>query len=180
MRLPWFPLNTLFLPHASKVLFLAPSVISFCLFVCLSLKYLGNGWTDLRQIFREDVFDPSLGGVWMSRSKVKVQGHQGQKTKIFSESSPCTQQQTIPLHRSLGVTGWRQHTLTAACVLCIFGKKSLALLQSLMNVRACLNAKRSSVIHYVQPVVNVDSILAFFIPLRDREPSATSPGFINP
>jgi len=37
---------------------------------CLCIKYLGNHWTDLRQIYMEDVFGPSLGGVW--RSKVKV------------------------------------------------------------------------------------------------------------
>jgi len=38
----------------------------------LCMKYLSNRWTDLRQIQREDVFDPLLGQVWMSRSKVKV------------------------------------------------------------------------------------------------------------
>jgi len=31
---------------------------------------LQNGWTDLRQICREDVFGPSVRRVWMSRSKV--------------------------------------------------------------------------------------------------------------
>ena len=39
---------------------------------CLSLKYLWNRWTDLRQIHREDVFDPLLKITWMSRLKVKV------------------------------------------------------------------------------------------------------------
>jgi len=34
---------------------------------CLSLKYLGNRWTDLRQIYREDVLGPSLGRVGISR-----------------------------------------------------------------------------------------------------------------
>jgi len=47
---------TEFLLHASEVLFLALSVISFS----LSLKYLWNGQTDLHQIHREDVFDSSL------------------------------------------------------------------------------------------------------------------------
>jgi len=28
------------------------------------MKYLGNRWTDLRQIHTEDVFGPSLGRVW--------------------------------------------------------------------------------------------------------------------
>jgi len=81
------------LPHASKVLFLDVSVIIFCyfacLFICLSLKYLGNGWTDLRQIYSEDVFGPSLRRVWMPRSKDKGQGHQGQKRKT-AESYPLT------------------------------------------------------------------------------------------
>jgi len=35
---------------------------------------------DLRQIHTEEVFDPLLRQVWMSRSKVKCQGQQGQKT----------------------------------------------------------------------------------------------------
>jgi len=39
-----------------KVLFLALSVT-------LCMKYLGNHWTDLRQIHTEDVFGPSLGRV---------------------------------------------------------------------------------------------------------------------
>jgi len=37
----------------------------------------------MRQIHNEDVFGPSLSRVWMSRSKVKGQGHQGQKTQFF-------------------------------------------------------------------------------------------------
>jgi len=32
-------------------------------------------WTDLRQIHKEDMFGPSLGQVWRSRSEVKGQGH---------------------------------------------------------------------------------------------------------
>ena len=43
-----------------------------CDFFGLCMKYLGKRRTDLQQIHREDVFGPSLGGVWMSRSKVKV------------------------------------------------------------------------------------------------------------
>jgi len=45
--------------------------LSVTLFV-YPIKYLGNRWTELRQIHREDVFGPSLGRVWMSRSKVNV------------------------------------------------------------------------------------------------------------
>jgi len=37
---------------------------------CLCIKYLRNRWTDLCQICMEDLFGPSLGGVW--RSKIKV------------------------------------------------------------------------------------------------------------
>jgi len=66
------------LPHASKVLFLALSVTFH--FFCLCIKYLQYRWMDLGQIHRKDVFGPSLEPVWMSRSKVKSQGNHGQKT----------------------------------------------------------------------------------------------------
>jgi len=46
---------------------------SFCFF-CLYMKYTRNIWRDLRQIHRENVFGPSPGRVWISRSKVKGQG----------------------------------------------------------------------------------------------------------
>ena len=36
---------------------------------CLCMKYLGNRWTDLHQIHKEDVFGPSLGPVWRSTSR---------------------------------------------------------------------------------------------------------------
>jgi len=60
----------LFIPHAVNCwrLFLVPSVC----FICLQVKYLGNQWTDLRQIHTQDVFGPSIRWVWQSRSKVKV------------------------------------------------------------------------------------------------------------
>ena len=58
------------------------SAVSLSLF-CLCMKYLGNRWTDLRQIHTEDVFGPSLGRVWKLRSKVKGQSHQRQKNGIF-------------------------------------------------------------------------------------------------
>jgi len=51
-----------FLPHASKVLFLTLS-LTFCFCFCLCLKYLRNRQTDLRQIHMADVFGPSLGRV---------------------------------------------------------------------------------------------------------------------
>ena len=48
-------------------------------FFCLCIKYLWNCCADLHQIHMEDVFGPSLERVWVSRSKVKDQRHQGQK-----------------------------------------------------------------------------------------------------
>ena len=54
-------------------------------FACLCMKYVGNRWTNLRHIHTEDVFGPSLGQVWMPRSKVKGQGHEGQKLAVYSQ-----------------------------------------------------------------------------------------------
>ena len=47
-----------------KVLFLPPSVCVFC----FCMKCLGNRRMDLGQIHKKDVFVPSLGQVWSSRS----------------------------------------------------------------------------------------------------------------
>jgi len=66
--------------HISRTALLAlqQPVCSLCLVnifsssFCLCMKYLGNQWTDLRQIHTADMFGPLLGGVWRSRSKVKV------------------------------------------------------------------------------------------------------------
>ena len=44
---------------------------------------------DLRQIHTEDVFDSLLGPVLMSRSKIKGQGHQGQKCAVHSHYPPA-------------------------------------------------------------------------------------------
>ena len=52
-------------------------------------KLKTNHWTDLRQIHKEDVFGPALGGVSRSRSKIKAQGHQGQKTAFSALSAAC-------------------------------------------------------------------------------------------
>ena len=41
-------------------------------FFCFCTKYLANRWTDLRQIHTEDMFGPSFGRVWRSRSKVSA------------------------------------------------------------------------------------------------------------
>ena len=53
------------------------------------MKYLGNRWTCLRQVHTEDVFCPSLGQIWISRSKVKSQGHHRQKRHFSAFSSAC-------------------------------------------------------------------------------------------
>jgi len=75
------------LPHAVNCL-------RFCFWrrlwlFCLCMKYVGNRWTDLRQIHREDVFGHSLGRVWMWRSKVKGQGRQRQKRTFRPFSAAC-------------------------------------------------------------------------------------------
>ena len=44
-----------------------------------------NRWMDLRQIHTEDMFGPSFGRVWTSRTKVKGQGQQGQKRAVDSQ-----------------------------------------------------------------------------------------------
>ena len=44
---------------------------------------------DLCQIHTEDVFDPSLGIIWSSRSKVKGQDHQRQKRHFSAFSAAC-------------------------------------------------------------------------------------------
>jgi len=56
---------------------------------CLCMKYIGNFWTDLCQIDREDVIGPSFGRVWRSRSKVKGQRSRlpGTKTAFSALSS---------------------------------------------------------------------------------------------
>jgi len=95
------------LPHAvycAKFCFSA--VCDF--FVCFWIKYLGNGTTDLRQIHREDVVCPWLGPIWMSRSKVKGQGHHGQifyQLKMHCNALAANnviQQQTGPFRRCRG------------------------------------------------------------------------------
>ena len=83
----------------------------------------------------------SLEGVWMSRSKVKGQGHLGQNWKncciiptdnaLYKACAVCCKSRHPAADRTIpsqpGVTGWRECTLTATCVWCMFGKTSLAL-----------------------------------------------------
>ena len=68
---------------AEGSVFGAVSVFCFC------VKYLGNRWMDLRQGAQydtQDVFSPSLGRVWRSRSKVKVTRD---KNGIFGLLAAC-------------------------------------------------------------------------------------------
>ena len=110
------------------------SAVSVCQFVCCqfvcqhdnsrTIKRRTVGWWNLtvRYIVQKSRPSSNLG------SKVKCQGHQGQKYEnllshphwqCMVRREPyavlCTQQQTIPLRRSLWLTGWRQYTLAAAC-----------------------------------------------------------------
>ena len=64
-------------------------------------------WTDLRQIHTEDVFSPSLGPFGMSRSKVKGQDHQGQKTRCSLTIRP---QYGLNGTASLQITSRKQQT----------------------------------------------------------------------
>jgi len=52
-----------------------------------------NGWQEPLNGFvptsHEDVFGPSLGQVGMSRSKIKGQGHQGQKNVMCTHNTPA-------------------------------------------------------------------------------------------
>jgi len=98
-----------------------------CQLFCLCMKYPGNCWTDLCQIYREDVFGPSLRWVWMSRSKVKVTTD---KNGVFSGylGNCWMDLQQIHMehvfHPSLG-TVWRSRSISVACVRFMFGKTSL-------------------------------------------------------
>jgi len=94
----------------------AVNCIRFCLwcclrlFVCLCMKYLRNCWTDLCQIYREDVC-PSLRRVWISWSEVKGQGYQGQISSPLKmhcnalAANDVMQQQMGALHHYRGMMG---------------------------------------------------------------------------
>jgi len=84
-----------------------------CDFLCT--KYLRNHWTDLCQIHRNDVFGPSLGQVWMSRSRLPGTKKQGQSIPRESLNWYAT--------NSHGKRAW---SLLAACMQFMFGKTSLA------------------------------------------------------
>ena len=94
----------------------------------LCMKYLGNRWTDLHQIHREGVFGPSLGWVWMSRSKVKVttdkkRGFQRISLNRWTDLRQIDTEDVLGLS-SLGRV-WRSSSTSAACVRFLFGKTSL-------------------------------------------------------
>ena len=67
-------------------------------FFCLCLKYLRNGWTDLRQIHREDMFGPSFGfECHGQRSKVKVT--RDKKTRLALPSPPGSIRMANSVHQ---------------------------------------------------------------------------------
>jgi len=76
------------LPHAldcGRLCFWRRRSVEFCLCV----KYLGNRWTDLRQIHTEDVFDPSLGRVWRSGQRSKLTGTKNSIFRPFRRPVCC-------------------------------------------------------------------------------------------
>jgi len=116
------------------------------LFLFLCMKYLWNRWTDLRQIHREDMFGPSLGRVWMSRSKIKVT--RNKKCTVQSHHPPAatewnmlaaddvTQQKVGPFRCCLEGWFWGP-----ACGL--FGKTSFALVYHCQNNSSPFNSRSS-------------------------------------
>jgi len=120
--------------YCTQVTFCFSAVCDFFVFFsfCSRIKYLGNCRTDLRQIHRKDVLGPSLGRLWMSRSKIKGQGHQRQKTGCALPSPP-TATEWIALaannvtHHSVAAGG-DFGGLRTVCV--NFGKTSLTLVFS--------------------------------------------------
>ena len=116
------------------VLFLALSAIIFLFCFCLRVKYLRNGWTDLCQIHREDVFGSSLRRVWMSSVNFKGQRSRRTKDALCSAITPqqwwngmCSLQMSpcsSGRHHSVAARGG---VILVACVLFMFHKKSLAL-----------------------------------------------------
>jgi len=107
----------------------------------LCLKHLRNRWKDLRQVYREDVFGPSLGQVWMSRSP----GTKKRKKLLSYPHWQCIVrrapyaakygQQAGPFHSCQGVTGWWDCTLTVACVRCMSGTFFLGFLLPVITGR---------------------------------------------
>ena len=127
----WFLFLVLsLLLHASKVL----SAIIFLFCFCLRVKYLRNGWTNLCQIHREDVFGSSLRRVWMSSVNFKGQRSRRTKDALCSAITPqqwwngmCSLQMSpcsSGRHHSVAARGG---VILVACVLFMFHKKSLAL-----------------------------------------------------
>jgi len=86
---------------------LALSVTVFFFLFCLRINISGTAERICAKIHVEDVFGPSLGRVWKSRSKVKGQGHQGQKTRCACTLiNDVPQQRTAPFRRCQGWFRW--------------------------------------------------------------------------
>jgi len=77
------PRDALLLPHA-RFYFFALSVISF---FWLCLKYLGNGWTDLRQIHRKTCLVPRLDNFECQGQRSRSPGTKKRK-KLLSHAVP--------------------------------------------------------------------------------------------
>ena len=93
--------------------------------------YLRNGRTDLHQIHTEDVIGPSLGWIWMSRSKVKGQVTRDKNalgTAITPGSDRMEGVRCKWCHEAAdGTIPSLPGVISAACVQFMFGKTSLAL-----------------------------------------------------
>jgi len=103
-----------------RVLFLALSVNFFC----LCMKCLGNCWMDLCQIHRKDMFGPSLGRVWMSRSQVMVStdkrwGFGGYLWNCWTDL------RQIHMEDMFGPSLGRVWSISAACMQFMFRETSL-------------------------------------------------------
>jgi len=77
--------------HFYRTRWMAVNCGMFCFWHCQSavslfvyIIYLGNRWTNLRQIHTKDVFGPSLGRVWRSRSRSP-----GTNTAFLALSAAC-------------------------------------------------------------------------------------------
>jgi len=136
------------LPHAAVdcVRFFFKHCLWLFVFFCLCMKYLGNCWTDLREIHREDVFGPLLGRVWMSRSKIKV--IRNKKHAVHSHYPQQRRNGTSWLQTTSCSSRWHHSVaaggvISVACMRFMFGKTSLALVLICFYF-ACLSLCASS------------------------------------
>jgi len=94
----WF-IYLLLLHAVGSVLVLSVTFFTHSFF-CLCINYLGNCWTDLHQIHKEDIFDTSLR--WVSVSRLKVNVNRDKKCSVYSHHPQ--QRQNGPICYSKRVT----------------------------------------------------------------------------